>query len=135
MENGLIYIDNNIFPSLLALSDEEQSRGLMYVEPPAPVMTFIYDNPKINKFWMSNTKAPLDIIFCHKGKVAQLCQGKPYSTEIIGNNSLSDMIIELPAGTGDLIGIKIGQDAGLVKPTKNELNIIFSKKYHHFIKL
>lgn len=134
MENGYIYINNNIFPTLLAISEEEQSRGLMYVDPPAPVMTFIYGEPRINKFWMANTKAPLDIIFCHGGKVSEICFGEPHSTRVIGSNLFSDLVIELPHGIVGSSQIKIGQAVGLVKPTTDELRKIIAEKYHLFVK-
>ena len=35
MEQGYIFIANNVFPSLLAISFDEQAQGLMYVEPPS----------------------------------------------------------------------------------------------------
>lgn len=121
MEQGYIYIDNNIFPTFLAISADEQSRGLMYIEPPTPIMSFVYDRPQINKFWMSNTPAPLDIVFCHDGKVSQICIGKPFSTSTIGDDKYSDLVIEFPLGTVEQSEIRVGQSVGLVKPTIAEL--------------
>lgn len=135
MKEGYIYISDNVFHSLLAISEDEQSKGLMYVEPPAPVMSFLYSEPKISKFWMKNTKAPLDIVFCSDGKVKGIFYGEPYSTAMIGPNYACDMIIELPFGTVESLSIKIGQKAGLVKPTRNDLEDIFNKKSSQFVKL
>lgn len=115
MREGYIYLGDNVFSSLLAISEEEQARGLMYVEPPTPVMSFVYDNPKVSKFWMKSTPSPLDIIFCHAGKISQICYGEPYSTRMIGSEKISDLVIELPHGTVDTLGLKIGQIAGLLK--------------------
>lgn len=115
MKNGYIYIGANIFQTLFAVSMEEQSRGLMYIDPPVPTMSFIYQMPQVNKFWMSNTKAPLDIIFCHNGKVSEICYGEPFSTKIIGSDHFSDLVIELPYGTVEKCGIKLGEYAGLIK--------------------
>ena len=127
MKLGYLFVHNNLFETLLAISNEEQSRGLMYVDPPAPVMAFVYDEPKINKFWMANTKAPLDIIFCDKGKVSQICIGEPFSTRIIGDDKYSDLVIELPLGTAIKSGIKIGHDVGLINPTITEIRKLFTK--------
>jgi len=135
MESGYIHIANNIFPTLLAISSEEQERGLMYVEPPAPVMTFIYGHPQLNRFWMANTKAPLDILFCHKGEVKEICFGKPNSTAIIGGIQMSDLVIELPFGTSSSVGIKLGHKVGLVKPTLDELKKIIAEKYFGIVKI
>jgi|SRR5579885_2037277 len=134
MENGYVYIHNNVFPTLFAISADEQSRGLMFQEWPPPVMSFIYAEPRINKFWMKNTPSPLDIVFCCQGKVSQLCYGEPHSTSIIGDDKLSDLIIELPHGVVDSSGIKIGHPVGIVKPSPDELRKIIAEKYHLFVK-
>jgi len=134
MEQGYIFIYNNIFPTLLAISSEEQSQGLMHQEWPPPVMSFVYDSPRINKFWMKNTPSPLDIIFCHAGKVSEICYGEPHSTGMIGSNLFSDLVIELPHGTAESNQIKVGHEAGLVRPTSEELHKIIATKYHHFVK-
>jgi uncharacterized membrane protein (UPF0127 family) len=134
MKSGIIFIANNLFETLLAISAEEHQRGLMYVDPPVPVMTFIYGAPGINKFWMANTIAPLDIIFCHAGRVSEICYGEPHSTSVIGSNLFSDLIIELPYGTAAQGNIKVGHSVGLVRPTPEELHQILATKYHHFVK-
>lgn len=129
MKQGYIYIHNNIFPTLLAISSDEQSKGLMYEEWPPPVMSFVYAGPQVNKFWMKNTPSPLDIVFCHNGKVSQICQGEPNSTRIVGADTYSDLVIEFPLGTVNKSGIKIGHNVGLVKPTVAELKkIIYANR-------
>ncbi|SRR6266404_4862661 len=127
MKTGIFCIGNNVFDTLLAISEDEQARGLMHIDPPAPNMAFVYQHPQINQFWMSNTKMPLDIIFCHNGKVSQICKGEPYSTQIIGDHKLSDLVIELPYGTAQNIGIKLGNKVELVKPTHEELKTIIAQ--------
>jgi uncharacterized protein len=134
MEQGYIHINDNVFSTLLAISEAEQSRGLMYEPWPPPIMSFIYASPRINKFWMSNTPSPLDIVFCYQGKVSQLHAGEPHSTRVIGDNKFSDLIVEFPYGTVDKSGIKIGHSVGLVKPTPEELHQIIAEKYHSFVK-
>lgn len=132
MEQGYVYIHDNIFPSLLAVSAEEQAKGLMYQEWPPPVMAFVYESPRVNRFWMKNTPSPLDIVFCHNGKVSEICYGEPHSTEVLGTQ-LSDLVIELPRGTVDSVKIKVGQGVGLVSPTLAQLKTIISKKSSHFV--
>lgn len=134
MEQGYIYIHNNVFPTLLAISEEEQSQGLMHQKWPPPVMSFIYSSPRINKFWMKSTPSPLDIIFCHGGRVSEICYGEPHSTSVIGGNFFSDLVVELPRGTAESSQIKIGHSVGLVKPTPDELHRIIAEKYHLFVK-
>ena len=115
MKEGYIFIDNLVMPALFAISDVEQNQGLMFRKPPVPNMAFLYKFPQVNKFWMKSTPAPLDIIFCHNGKISQICYGEPYSTRIIGNEELSDLVIELPAGTVEKNKIRLGSLAGIVK--------------------
>lgn len=134
IESGYIHINNHIFPTLLAISAEEQSKGLMYQEWPPPVMSFIYDTPSINKFWMANTTCALDIVFSHNGAISQICRGEPYSTSTIGNDSYSDLIVEFPYGTVKSFGIKVGDDVGLVKPNLEELKKLISEKRYGIIK-
>lgn len=132
MENGYLYIKDYVFPTLLAISSEEQSKGLMHQPWPPPIMSFVYNSPRINQFWMKNTPSPLDIIFCNDGLVRQICKGEPNSTQTIGNYSFSDLVIEFPYGTAHHSRIKIGDPVGLVKPNKEQLKKIFLEKYNIF---
>lgn len=134
MESGYIYIADNVLQTLFAISEDEQSKGLMYEPWTPPIMSFIYSSAQINKFWMKNTPSPLDIVFCLNGKINQICYGEPLSTSIIGADIPSDLIVELPHGTVKNINIKLGNEVGLVKPTKSELKNILAKKYNKFVK-
>lgn len=128
MKEGYVSINNNVFPTLLAISEEEQTRGLMEQSWPPPVMSFIYTGPRVNKFWMNNTPSPLDIVFSYKGKVTQIHKGIPYSTAMIGDNTFSDLVIEYPHGTVLESGIKIGHKVDLFKPSFDEIIKIISSK-------
>ena len=130
MENGYIYVDSNIFPTLLAISENEQSKGLMFEPNPPPIMSFVYVKPKINKFWMKNTPSPLDIVFSCNGIITQICKGEPYSTSIIGDDKLSDLIVEFPFGTVKNVNIKLGHKIGIVVPAEFELKKILVQKYY-----
>ena len=135
MKTGIISVGQNLFETLLAITAQEQERGLMYMQPPTPNMAFIYERPGINKFWMSNTPAQLDIVFCHDGKVTEICTGEPFSTRMIGSNQLSDLVIELPYGTCLQSGIKLGHRVGFLQPTPDELKQIIAGKYHGIVKI
>lgn len=134
MKEGFIYVNNNVFSTLLAISEYEQSKGLMYQEWPPPIMTFVYGRPKINKFWMQNTPSPLDIVFCYDNKVSEICYGEPYSTRVIGGNNFSNLVIEFPYGTIDSSNIKIGQSVGIITPSMDELDNIISKENSNYFK-
>lgn len=133
MESGFIYVHNSVFPTLLAISSEDQSKGLMYQDWPPPVMSFIYEAPQNNRFWMKNTPSPLDIVFCCNGKIQEIHRGDPFSTAIVGD-VMSDLVIEFPYGTMKSAGITIGNDVGFVKPTVAEIKKIFAEKRHYFSK-
>jgi len=121
MRSGFISVNNNVFPTLLAISEEEQAKGLMGQEWEPPVMSFIYAYPKINHFWMYKTQSPLDIVFCNRGVITQIHKGIPHSTEIIGNNTFSDLIVEYPYGTVSKNNIKLGNKVSLFMPTLEEI--------------
>lgn len=114
MKTGIVIIGENVVETLLAYSEQEQSRGLMFVESPTPAMSFVYTEPRINKFWMQNTPSDLDIIFCLKNKISQIHRGRPFSTEAIGNNEFSDLVIELPYGSFHSMGLKIGTPVKII---------------------
>jgi len=128
MEEGFVHLDTKVFPTLLAISEEEQSKGLMYAAWPPPVMSFVYSSPQVNKFWMKNTPSPLDIIFCCNGQITQIHKGDPYTTTKIGDDSLSDLIIELPFGTVSKSGIQLLSRVGLVSPSGEQLMKIIATK-------
>lgn len=121
MKLGYVSINDNIFSTLLALSEEEQQQGLMWQEWMPPIMSFVYAQPRINKFWMHNTPSPLDLVFCYNNQITQIHRGTPFSTEMIGDNTFSDLIIEYPAGMVKDAGIQIGQKVKLFKPTLAEI--------------
>lgn len=135
MESGYVYLNDSVFSTLLAISEEEQARGLMEQEWPPPVMSFIYPEPRYAKFWMKNTPSPLDIIFCNNGRVTRIHKGEPYSTDMIGDDRPSNLIVEMPFGTAIASGIKIGHRVGLVKPTPWELKKILAEKYPGIVKI
>lgn len=112
MQNKTISIKGRVFSALVAESEAEQQQGLMGIPWPPPVMIFPYSTASVHKFWMNKTISPLDIIFCKEGKVIDLCSGEPLSTALIGPNTASDLVVELPAGTAQSIGLKVGDYIG-----------------------
>jgi uncharacterized membrane protein (UPF0127 family) len=127
MDIDIIKISNTEFPTLLAISVDEQERGLMNVDWPPPVMSFVYKKPAVNKFWMSNTKVPLDIVFCLNNKIMSIKTGEPMTTRIIGDDVPSDLVIELPANTCNKHNIQVG-DIVELKCSKTSLLKILANK-------
>lgn len=109
---GEVTLGSTTLKTLLALTPEQRERGLMYVREPT-VMSFQFDRPIINKFWMRNTPAPLDIIFARRGQIIDICYGEPFSTRMVGPDDISDVVVEVPHGTCAKHGITIGDSLNL----------------------
>jgi uncharacterized membrane protein (UPF0127 family) len=90
---SFVSVGEYTFPVLVAISEDEQNKGLMEVSWPPPVMAFIYAKPQVNKFWMKNTIVPLDIVFCRNNRVINIKRGSPLS--------------EFPRGSVEQFGIEI----------------------------
>lgn len=119
-----VIIGSNIFDTLVAVTEEEHSRGLMHKKWPPPVMIFPYKTADIRRFWMHQTPSPLDIIFCKGYKIIDIKYGEPLSTRLIGPLEPVDLVIELPYGTAKNAGIKIGDDVSIVY-SQNTLRKIY----------
>jgi uncharacterized membrane protein (UPF0127 family) len=116
--SDVIYIKGNAFNTLVAITESEQSRGLMYQNWPPPVMTFPYRTAAIRKFWMHNTVSPLDIVFCNANKIVAIYKGEPLSTTMVGPEMPVDLVVEFPAGTIKEKNISIGDEVSF-KPAQN----------------
>lgn len=115
-----ISIKGQVFPTLVAVTESEQRRGLMYQEWPPPIMVFPYNIASHRRFWMKNTISPLDIVFCKANHVVGIFRGEPMSTKLVGPDETSDLVIELPAGTASQLDLQVGDYVGY-SPTKNTL--------------
>lgn len=115
-----IFINGKKFPTKVAITEEEQQKGLMYVSWPPPVMVFPYQKSGQRKFWMKNTISPLDIVFCNDNKIIKIVKGEPLSTMMVGPEDPSDFVIELPAGTCQKYDFQPGQNI-FFKPTIKSL--------------
>ena len=60
-----VVLKGQTFDVELAVSREEQARGLMFVEsmPADRGMLFIFPSDAPRSFWMKNTRIPLDILY------------------------------------------------------------------------
>lgn len=123
---NVIKINTTNIITKMAISDEDQRKGLMNVNTQEN-MIFPYKKSQINSFWMKSTPMPLDIVFCLDGKIIKICEGKPFSTEMIGN-VLSDLVLEFPKGTCKSKNINVGDQVKLSIPI-NHLGDEFNNKY------
>ena len=105
------------FKVALALTREEQIRGLMFVEhmPADEGMLFVFSGEGPRSFWMKNTKIPLDIFYFDselrlvsvarnaRPCVAQPCRGYP-------SEGLAQYVLELNAGLADQLAVQPGDE-------------------------
>src|ERR1700749_4156598 len=102
-----IVINENIIGTIVAVTEAEHARGLMFKPWPQPVMTFPYRKAEARKFWMKNCPGPLDLIFCRAGKVIKIVTGQPYSELHIGPDEPTDLVVEMPAGMAKILNINV----------------------------
>lgn len=106
-------VGSKVIDTLVAVTDKDHERGLMFQTWPPPVMSFPYNVAAVRKFWMKNTISPLDLIFCRNGKVVSIHTGSPLSLDYIGPNQPTDLVVEMPQGMTRVLGVTVGQDISL----------------------
>lgn len=111
--NDYVVIAGKKYKTLLAITEEEQIHGLMHRPWPPPIMSFPMKEASIHKFWMKDTPSALDILFCKNNSIISIEAGIPFSMKFVGPNSKTDLIVEMPLGTIDKHGIKIGDSIEL----------------------
>ena len=98
------------FAVYLALTPEQQRRGLMHVRrlPRFTGMLFVYRNDDIHSMWMKNTLIPLDILFIRSdGSVASIAQmTEPLSLRSIASTEPVRYVLELNGGVAAELGIE-----------------------------
>lgn len=99
----------------VAENPEQQQMGLMYRTYLAGDrgMLFPFKPAQITRFWMKNTKIPLDMLFLHRGKVVAIESNVPPCTQdpcpVYGPDRLwVDQVIELRAGRAAELQINVG---------------------------
>jgi uncharacterized protein len=104
----------------LAITPEEQERGLMFVEdlPDDRGMIFIYDADDIRPFWMKNCKISMDFIWlAANGSVVDItrdappCPGDPCPT--FQSSAPSRYNLEVRGGLAAAHGLKTGDKVSL----------------------
>ena len=97
------------FDVYLALSPEQQRRGLMFVRqiPLQTGMLFVYERDDLQSMWMKNTYISLDIIFARAdGTVASVIRNtEPLSLRSLSSTEPVRFVLELNAGAARRFGI------------------------------
>lgn len=95
-----------------AITPEEKSKGLMNRKTLAQNhgMLFIYQSPKSVTMWMKNTPLSLDMVFINRMGRIRFIEEKtqPNSTRQIHSGGQVSAVLEVPAGTVENHGIKVG---------------------------
>jgi len=95
-----------------AVTPMELSRGLMFRESLAANagMFFIFQDESIRKFWMKDTRVPLDIIFINSSfKVIDVhYHAKPMDTTTIVSKVPARYVLEIKAGIASSCKIQTG---------------------------
>ena len=96
----------------LALSREQQARGLMYRRSLAENagMLFVYGKEWPVSMWMKNTLIPLDMLFIRRdGRIVRIAERTvPRSLETISSGQLVAAVLEVNGGTAARLGIQLG---------------------------
>jgi uncharacterized membrane protein (UPF0127 family) len=95
----------------LALSEEEQSQGLMYRESldEGRGMLFVFDRDRIASFWMKNTLIPLSIAYINSdGSILEIHDMRPEDLSLIRSSRSVRYALEVPRGWFDRAGIGPG---------------------------
>ena len=98
----------------VARTGDQQRIGLMQrpALPPLRGMWFPFDRPRLMRFWMHNTLAPLDMLFLRQGRVIHIERWVPVCPALpcpsYGPTQLGDGVVELGAGEANRLGISTG---------------------------
>jgi uncharacterized protein len=96
----------------LALTPEEQSRGLMYRKtlPEGQGMLFDFKREQELTFWMKNTYVSLDMIFVRSdGRILRIAENtEPLSERMVPSGGPVRAVLEVVAGTARKLGIAPG---------------------------
>ncbi len=97
----------------VAETPEQLERGLMHRTKLASDrgMLFLFGTAQPLNFWMKDTLIPLDIVFLLDGRIRQIASAVPCHANpcpVYSSKLAASEVIELPAGTVQKLGIKVG---------------------------
>ncbi len=97
------------FDIYLAVDDQQQRRGLMFVRemPPRTGMLFVYADENYRSMWMKNTYLSLDMVFARRdGSISNIASDTvPLSEKSIRSSEPVTFVLELKAGTSRRLAI------------------------------
>ena len=103
----------------LAVTAEEQSRGLMFRKDlrPDSSMLFVNSSDDMRFFWMKNTYIPLDMLFINsRNEVKHIHYGaKPFDETSISSRYPVQYVLEVNAGRAKKCNIRQGTKMSILK--------------------
>jgi uncharacterized membrane protein (UPF0127 family) len=95
----------------VATTEESRQRGLMerFFLPDRYGMLFVWPRPWQIFIWMKSTYVDLDVLFLDEaGRIQCMKSGKKLDLRPIVCDRLSKFVVELPMGTCEKYGIRVG---------------------------
>ena len=116
-----IKVGNTALKVKLAITPEQQKRGLMNIQGMGPTklpknegMLFIYRREEMLSFWMKNTTIPLSIAFINKdGFITEIKDMEPGSSASVRPNRPAQYALEVNRGWFSKNGVKVGTKVNL----------------------
>jgi uncharacterized protein len=122
---GIVVAKGQRFLAEVALTPQEQMRGLMYRQYLAKdrCMIFIYDEDSQHTIWMKNCLISLDVVWVKEdGTIVEIVdrvpplspmfKGPDSEAPTYGGKVMSRHFIEFPVGTVKRLGLKVGDRIG-----------------------
>ena len=105
-------IEDKTIEAEIAVTPREREKGLMHRDsmPLGKGMLFVFEQPSPQKFWMKNTRIPLDIgYFSPSGKLLEVHAAKPYDLNGVPSHSKKiQYVLEMKLNGFREMGIGIG---------------------------
>ncbi|MFG0669676.1 DUF192 domain-containing protein [Pseudomonas sp. xss_1] len=93
----------------VARTADAMKQGLMGKYDPGPGVIFVWPEPGVRGVWMKNTPAPLSAGWISaKGELQAILELEPQSMEKRSSFEPAIAIIEVPRGTFETVGIRVG---------------------------
>ena len=112
-------IGSENFSIEVARSKDEQEKGLMKRDsmPADHGMIFVFDKEEVHRFWMKDTRFPLDIIFLNsKGRVVSIHQMQAYDLAETSSDFPAQYAVELNLEVATKSGVKVGDVLDIPPP-------------------
>jgi uncharacterized membrane protein (UPF0127 family) len=118
-QDPYVVLKGQRFTVELAETSEQQALGLMFRDSMADDhgMLFLFPVESVRRFWMKNTRIPLDIMYFDKDlKLVSVADAKPCRTPrcpTYASEGPAQYVLELNAGKAAELGVRPGDELKL----------------------